>query len=95
MIRIIRGLQVGEVVLLTPPLAPATVEQQGADRAVGEGQKPETKKIEDERPKVAGEPSPEQRQKMREKFEKMSDEEKEKMRKQWEGKRQQQTGAGE
>jgi HlyD family secretion protein len=95
MIRIIEGLQVGEIVLLTPPLAPATVEQQGADRAVGEGQKPETKKIEDERPKVDGEPSPEQRQKMREKFEKMSDEEKEKMRKQWEGKRQQQTGAGE
>jgi HlyD family secretion protein len=30
MIRIIKGLQTGEVVLLTPPLAPATVEQQGA-----------------------------------------------------------------
>jgi HlyD family secretion protein len=35
MIRIIRGLQVGEVVLLTPPLAPATVEQ-GAERAISE-----------------------------------------------------------
>ncbi|MFZ0035068.1 MAG: hypothetical protein WAK60_08800, partial [Sedimentisphaerales bacterium] len=30
MIRIIKGLQTGEVVLLTPPLAPATVEQQGS-----------------------------------------------------------------
>ena len=34
MIRIIKGLQVGEVVLLTPPLASATVEQQGAEGAV-------------------------------------------------------------
>jgi HlyD family secretion protein len=34
MIRIIQGLQTGEVVLLTPPLASATVEQQGAERAV-------------------------------------------------------------
>jgi HlyD family secretion protein len=35
MIRIIGGLQVGEVVLLTPPLAPSTVEQ-GAERAISE-----------------------------------------------------------
>jgi HlyD family secretion protein len=35
MIRIIQGLQTGEVVLLTPPLAPATVEQ-GAERAISE-----------------------------------------------------------
>jgi HlyD family secretion protein len=110
MIRIIKGLQEGEVVLLTPPLAPSTVEQQGAGVAVSEGQKADTKKIEEERPKVGAEPSPEQRQKMRERFENMSeeekakmkerfdnmsDEEKEKMRKQWEGRRQQQTGAGE
>jgi HlyD family secretion protein len=114
MIRIIGGLQVGEVVLLTPPLAPATVEQQDANRAVGgapagkagteqkarpiggEGVKePGTEKVEQKRPKGEKELTAEQRQKMREKFEKMSDEEKEKMRKQREGKRQQQTGAGE
>lgn len=35
MIRIIKGLQAGEVVLLTPPLAPSTVEQ-GAGRVVSE-----------------------------------------------------------
>jgi len=95
MIRIVGGLQVGEVVLLTPPLAPATVEQQVADRAISEGQKPDTEKIKDERPKVEGEPAPEQKQKMRERFENMSDEEKEKMRKQWEGRRQKQAGEGE
>jgi hypothetical protein len=113
MIRIIEGLQVGEVVLLTPPLAPATVEQ-GAEKAVsetpagevgrkqkaqptgGEGVKePGTEKVEQERPKGEKELTAEQRQKMREKFEKMSDEEKEEMRKKRVGKRQQQTGAGE
>lgn len=113
MIRIIRGLQVAEVVLLTPPLAPATVEQ-GAERAIsetsageagteqkvrpigGEGEKePGTEKVEQERPKGEKELTAEQRQKMREKFEKMSDEEKEKMRKQWEGRRQKQAGEGE
>jgi HlyD family secretion protein len=123
-IRIIEGLQVGEVVLLTPPLALATVEQQDANRAasgagteqkarpiVGEGVKePGTEKVEQERPQAGAEPTAEQRQKMRERFEnmseeekakmrerfeKMSDEEKEKMRKQWEGRRQRQAGAGE
>ena len=113
MIRIIRGLQVGEVVLLTPPLAPATVEQ-GAERAISEtpageagteqkarpidkegGKEPGTEKVEQERPKGEKELTAEQRQKMREKFEKMSDEEKEEMRKKRVGKRQQQTGAGE
>jgi len=113
MIRIIRGLQVGEVVLLTPPLAPATVEQ-GAERAISEtsageadtkqktrpidkegGKEAGTEKVEQERPKGEKELTAEQRQKMREKFEKMSDEEKEEMRKKWVGKRQQQTGAGE
>jgi len=113
MIRIIRGLQVGEVVLLTPPLAPATVEQ-GAERANSEtsageadtaqrarlldkegGQKPDTEKIEQERPKGEKELTAEQRQKMREKFEKMLDEEKEEMRKKWMRGRQQQAGEGE
>jgi HlyD family secretion protein len=128
MIRIIEGLQPGEVVLLTPPLAPSTVEQ-GAERAVsetpaaeadtkqkarpigGEGVKePGTEKVEQERPKGEKELTAEQRQKMREKFENMSDEEKakmrekfenmsdeekEKMRKQWEGRRQKQAGEGE
>jgi len=95
MIRIVGGLQEGEVVLLTPPLAPATVEQQVADRAISEVQKPDTEKIEDERPKVEGEPAPEQKQKMRGRFENMSDEEKERMRKQWEGRGQKQAGEGE
>jgi HlyD family secretion protein len=113
MIRIIQGLQTGEVVLLTPPLAPATVEQ-GVERAIGEtpvgeagteqktrpidkegGKEPGTEKVEQERPKGEKELTAEQRQKMREKFEKMSDEEKEEMRKKRVGKRQQQTGAGE
>ena len=124
-IRIIEGLQAGEVVLLTPPLALATVEQrrckqgmpgeagteQKARPIVGEGVKePGTEKVEQERPQAGAEPTAEQRQKMRErfenmseeekakmreKFEKMSDEEKEKMRKQWEGRRQKQAGEGE
>jgi HlyD family secretion protein len=128
MIRITGGLQTGEVVLLTPPLAPATVEQ-GAERAIsetpaaevgteqkarpigGEGvREPGTEKVEQERPKTGVASTPEQRQKMREKFENMSeeekakmkerfdnmsDEEKEKMRKQWEGRRQKQAGEGE
>ncbi len=94
MMRIIQGLQPGEIVLLTPPLALATVEQQGADRAVSEGQKPDTKKAEG-RPEGEMKSTPEQMQKMQERFEKMSDEEKEKMRKQWEGRRERQAGAGE
>lgn len=113
MIRIIRGLQVGEVVLLTPPLAPATVEQ-GAERAISEtpageagteqkarpidkegGKEPGTEKVEQERPKGEKELTAEQRQKMRERFEKMTDEEKQEMRKNRMGRRQQQTGAGE
>jgi hypothetical protein len=77
MIRIIEGLQPGEVVLLTPPLAAATVEQQGAVGAVGEEQKPEAERNEQERPKIEGGPSPEQMKKMREKFEKMTPEERE------------------
>ncbi len=95
MIRIIRGLQPGETVLLTPPLASAAVEQ-GADRAIsgtsaGEadtarrkksverdsGQKLDTEKAEQESPQDEMRPSPEQMQKMREKFEKMSPEERE------------------
>jgi HlyD family secretion protein len=113
MIRIIEGLQVGEVVLLTPPLAPSTVEQ-GAEKAVSEtpageagteqktrpidkegGKEPGTEKVGQERPKTGAEPTAEQRQKMRERFENMSDEEKEKMRKQWEGRRERQAGEGE
>jgi HlyD family secretion protein len=116
MIRVIEGLREGEVVLLTPPLAPATVEQ-GAEKAVSETPAGEavteqkakpsgvesveeagTGKIEQERPRPEGGPSPEQMQKMRERFEKMSPEEREaemqKMRKQWEGRRQRQAGEG-
>ncbi len=106
MIRIVEGLQAGEVVLLTPPLAPATVEQQAVDMAVSERKKPDTEEIEQERPKSETLPAPEQMQrrfenmseeeraKMRERFENMSDEEKEKMRKQWEGRRQRRAGEG-
>jgi len=94
MMRIIQGLQPGEIVLLTPPLASAAVEQ-GAERTISEGQKPDTKKAEQERPEGEMKPTPEQMQKMRERFENMSDEEKEKMRKQWEGRRERQAGAGE
>jgi HlyD family secretion protein len=95
MIRIIEGLREGEVVLLTPPLAPATVEQ-SAEKAVGETPAGEavteqkarpssvesveeagTGKIEQERPRPEAGPSPEQMQKMRERFENMSPEERE------------------
>jgi HlyD family secretion protein len=96
MMRIIEGLQEGDVVLLTPPLAPAAVEQkgtgettsetpatgakteQGAQPTGGEGVKElNTERVEQERPKMEGGPSPEQMQKMRERFEKMSPEERE------------------
>jgi len=75
MIRIIQGLQPGEIVLLTPPLAHAAVEQ-GADRAIS-GTSPAEKKIEQERSQDEMRPSPEQMQKMRERFENMSAEERE------------------
>jgi HlyD family secretion protein len=80
MIRIIKGLQEDEVVLLTPPLAPATVEH-GAEKAVSDAQKPETERIEQERTKVEAESAPEQKQK---RFENMSEEEKAKMRERFE-----------
>ncbi len=126
-VRIIEGLQVGEVVMLTPPLASAAVEQQSADVNVGKApsgesageqkaqpsatenvKEAETKKAEEERPKAGAEPSPEQKMrkrfenmseeekaKMREKFENMSDEEKAEMRKRGMGRRQKQAGEGE
>jgi HlyD family secretion protein len=112
-VRIIEGLQEGEVVLLTPPLASAAVEQQAADAnfgkapyggdgterraqpSSGEGLKePGTDKIEQESSEAGTEPSPEQMQKMREKFENMSDEEKAKMRTRLEGRHQRQAGEG-
>jgi HlyD family secretion protein len=130
MIRIIQGLQPGEVVLLTPPLASATVEQQGAEGAVsktspaegetgqrtmavnreGAGGEPNMKEIGQGPPQGEMQPAGEQAQKMRERFENMTDEEKQKMRERFEkmtdeekqemrknrvGRRQQQTGAGE
>lgn len=94
MIRVTEGLKEGEVVLLTPPLAPATVEQ-GAEVAVGEtsaeagteqeaqpvavegAKEPVTEKLGQESLEAGGGPSPEQMQKMRERFEKMSPEERE------------------
>jgi HlyD family secretion protein len=101
MIRVTEGLKEGEVVLLTPPLAPATVEQ-GEEKAVsetsaetgteqkaqpvvvGDVKEPATEKVERESPEAGGGPSPEQMQKMQERFENMSDEEKAKMRERFE-----------
>jgi len=108
MIRIIEGLKAGEIVLLTPPLGSATAEQQGpADRAVSEKQESQAQSKKQERPGTEVKPTPEkmrdkfenmseeEKAKMRAKFENMSDEEKEKMRKQGEGRRQRQGGQGE
>jgi HlyD family secretion protein len=81
MIRIISGLKEGEVVLLTPPLAPAEVEQAGDKVAVertagGEETAGRTGPVErDNDSKPQTEFKPEQMQKMRERFENMSDEE--------------------
>jgi len=110
MIRILRGLKAGENVLLTPPLADAAVEQAAGKVAIeksaaendkarkaraidkNDEQKADMEEAEQERSKRKMDP--EQMRKMREKFEKMSDEEKEKMR-QRRMKRQQQTEGGE
>ena len=86
MIRIISGLKEGQAVLLTPPLAPAEVEQAGNNVAVERAARKENRarktrpseKDKNRKPKM--EFNPEQMQKMGERFEKMSDEEKEKMR---------------
>jgi len=86
MIRIISGLKEGQVVVLTPPLAPAEVEQAGDKVTVERAARKETRarkrrpseKDKNHKPKM--EFNPEQMQKMQERFEKMSDEEKEKMR---------------
>ncbi len=101
MIRIISGLKEGQVVLLTPPLAPAEVEQAGdkvtVERATRKenraGKTRPSEKDKNRKPKM--EFNPEQMRKMREKFEKMSDEEKEEMHQKWIKKGQQQSGGGE
>ena len=113
MTRIILGLKPGEIVLLTPPLADAVVEQAAGKVAIeksaaendkarkaraidkNDEQKADIEEAEQERSKGEMELTAEQREKMREKFEKMSDEEKEEMRKKWMGRRQRQGGAGE
>jgi HlyD family secretion protein len=100
MIRITQGLKAGEVVLLTPPLASAAVEQ-AADTVTAEifeaekhdREKPEAEGIEEERPRGEMNLSPEQMQKMRERFEKMSPEEREKMRQRFRKKPQQNGGS--
>ncbi len=109
MIRIIRGLKAGETVLLTPPLADAAVEQAAGKVAIeksaaendkarkakaidkNDEQKADTEEAEQRSKRKM---DPEQMRKMREKFEKMSDEEKEEMRQKW-MKRRQQTGGSE
>jgi len=117
MVRIISGLEPGEVVSLAPPLASATVEaptveklkiiseSAGKAKAVrqdisGKGTKgPGSTDIRDSggepRPGLpgGGELTPEQRQKMRERFESMSPEEREEWRQRRKA-RQQQTGGG-
>ena len=110
MIRILRGLKAGETVLLTPPLADAAVEQAAGKVAIeksaaendkarkaraidkNDEQKADMEEAEQERSKRKMDP--EQMRKMREKFEKMSDEEKEEIRQKW-MKRRQQTGGSE
>jgi HlyD family secretion protein len=111
MIRIIRGLKPGEIVLLTPPLASAAVEQAAGKVAIeksaaendkarkaraidkNDEQKADMEEAEQERSKRKMDP--EQMRKMREKFEKMSDEEKEEIRQKWMKGQQQQTGGSE
>jgi len=117
MVRIISGLEPGEVVSLTPPLASASVEaptveklkiiseSAGKAKAVqqdisGKGTKgPGSTDIRDSggepRPDLpgGGKLTPEQRQKMRERFESMSPEEREERRQRRKA-RQQQTGGG-
>ncbi len=110
MIRILRGLKAGEIVLLTPPLADAAVEQAVGKVAIeksaaekdkarkarvidkNDEEKADMEEAEQERSKRKMDP--EQMRKMREKFEKMSDEEKDEIRQKW-MKRQQQTGGSE
>jgi HlyD family secretion protein len=74
MVRIIKGLAPGERVLLAPPLAEGTVE---IDTIVKQ-KEPLTEKKARKRPDAAN-MTDEQKQKMREKFEKMSPEEREKL----------------
>lgn len=75
MMRIKGGLEEGEIVLLTPPLASASVE---AETAGGEESRPSDKEEGlGERPEL----TPEQTKKMRERFEEMTPEEREEMRK--------------
>lgn len=111
MIRILRGLKAGENVLLTPPLADAAVEQAAGKVAIeksaakndkarkartidkNDEQKADMEEAEQERSKRKMDP--EQMRKMREKFEKMSDEEKEEIRQKWMKRQQQQTGGSE
>jgi HlyD family secretion protein len=110
MIRIIRGLEPGEIVLLTPPLASAAVEQ-GADRVTGETFTAEEALAPASRPIEGGDSQesdmregkeegsrrkmdPEQMRKMRERFEKMSEEEREEMRQRRMKRQQQQTEGG-
>jgi len=75
MMRIISGLKEGEIVLLTPPLASASID---AETVGGEESRPSDKEEGlGERPELTAE----QRQKMRERFEKMTPEERKEMRK--------------
>ncbi len=82
MIRIIDGLKAGDIVQLTPPLASAAVETQDSDLErirppdVNEQQPPA---LPADKPQL----TPQQLQKMREKFEKMTPEERETLRKKW------------
>ena len=82
MVRVIKGLTSGEHVLLAPPLAEGTVE---VDTIV-EQKAPAIEKKARQKPDAAN-MTDEQKQKMREKFEKMSPEEREKTRRERKSKR--------
>ena len=129
MIQIVKGLRLGQEVLLTPPLAPAEKREymsaepiqpeagverrgEGPDREVREGRtgQPRGGPQGDRRrggqgrpgqgtpgqgpPAGTTTPTPEQMQKMRERFENMTPEEREKMRQQMMNRGQQSSGGG-
>ena len=96
MVRIVSGLEPGELVLLTPPLKSAAVQpgieqvssnasdvsenSDDIDKTVNERLKNMSPPDQEQRPEKKEELSPEDRQKMRERFQNMSPEDREKLR---------------
>lgn len=79
MMRITSGLEEGEIVLLTPPLASASVEAEAEEG--GEDRKIDKEEGKEKGPGERPELMPEQMKRRRERYEKMTPEEKEQMRK--------------